>query len=111
MSDVVLKQLPLLQLLATASPITRKKILKAANYELTRAIVECVCNVIVGNIGVTQKRYNKLRKHKNILRMIHSKTNNEWLHKKRLIVQSGGSFLPLLLTPVITYLFSKISSG
>lgn len=111
MSGIVLKHLPLLQLLATAKPSTRKKILKEANYELIRAIIECVCNVIVGNVAVTQKRYNKLRKHKNILRKLHSKTNNEWLHKKKIIVQSGGSFLPILLAPVVTYLLSKITNG
>lgn len=111
MSDIVLKQLPLLQLLVRAKPITRKNILKVADYELISAIVECVYNVLVGNVEVTHKRYKKLRKHKDILRKVHSKKNTEWSHKKRVIVQSGGSFLPILLSPVITYLLSKIPNG
>lgn len=105
---MVYKQLPLLQILATATPKSRKKILKAANYQLIKAIVECVCNVLVGNIKVAPRHTEKLRKYKNVLRKIHSKKNNKWVHKKSVIVQSGGSFLPLLLTPVISYLLDKI---
>lgn len=108
---MVYKQLPLLQILATATPKSRKKILKAANYQLIKAIVECVYNVLVGNVKVTPKRTEKLRKYKNILRKIHSKNNNKWTEKKSAIVQSGGSFLPLLLTPVISYLLDKITKN
>lgn len=106
---MIYKQLPLLQILATAAPSTRKKILKAAGYKLVKAIVESVCNVLVGNVKLAPQRVKKLRKHKSTLRKIHSKKSKKWTHKKSIIVQSGGSFLPLLLTPVISYLLDKIA--
>lgn len=108
MSRCTKRQLPLLQLLAASKPKTRKKILKAANFELVTAIVECVYNVIVGNVAVSSKRCAKLKTYKKILRRIQSTKENDWLKKKKIIVQSGGSFLPLLLQPVISYLLGKI---
>lgn len=104
----VTKQLPLLRLLATTAPSTRKTILKAADYNLIKAIVECVYNVLVGNVKLSTQCTKKLRKHKKVLRKIHSKRSKKWKNKKKVIVQSGGSFLPLLLAPVISYLADKI---
>lgn len=107
MSSLVLKQLPLLEILTKANTQSRKKILKHCDSELTEAIIECIFNVLKKNIQVEPSHIKKLRRHKKILReIVHPKQN---LNKKRnLIIQSGGSFLPLLLTPVVTYLFEKI---
>lgn len=107
MSQFVLDQLPLLQLLVQADPSTRKNILKHANYDLTSAIVECVHNIILGNLRIANERLKKLKRHKKLLRQIKS-SDSKWKHKKKLIVQSGGSFLPILLPPVISFILEKI---
>lgn len=106
-----MRQLPLLRILATTAPSTRKTILKAADYNLIKAIVECVYNVLVGNVKVSPQCVKKLRKHKKVLRKIHSGKSRKWKNKKKTIVQTGGSFLPLLLAPVISYLAEKIIKG
>lgn len=109
MSSLVIKQLPLLELLTKVNAKSRKKILKHCDSELTEAIVECVFNVLRKNIELEKTHITKLRRHKSTLRQIGNPYQN--LNKKRnLMVQSGGSFLPILLTPIVSYLFDKIIS-
>lgn len=103
MSDCVFKQLPKLKELAHAKPKERKKILAKANLVLIKSIVECIENVLKGNVRLTKEYKEKLQKYKNILRKINS-TTNKLSQKKQVIVQSGGAFLPALLVPVISVL-------
>lgn len=88
---------------------SRKKILKCCDSELTEAIAECIFNVLRENVKLEEKRIKKLRKHKKTLRKLGDPEEN-LNKKKKIIIQSGGSFLPLLLTPVVSYLFDKIIS-
>lgn len=109
MSSLVLKQLPLLELLTKVSSDSRKKILKHSDLELTEAIIECIFNVIKKNIDLENARMKKLRRHKTtISHLINPKKKLE--NKRKLMLQSGGSFLPLILTPVVSYLIDKIIS-
>lgn len=109
MSSLVLKQLPLLELLTKVNGKSRKKILKCCDLELIEAIAECIFNVLKENVELDKKCVKKLRKHKTTLRRLVNPKQK--LNKKRnAIVQSGGSFLPLILTPVVSYLFDKIIS-
>lgn len=107
MSHYVLKQLPLLQLLIEVNSKTRKNILKSADFNLITAIVECIHNTLEGNLNITKEKLLKLKKHKKVLRKIKS-CDNEWLNKKKIIVQSGGSFLPILLPPVISFVLDRL---
>lgn len=107
MSSLIIKQLPLLEVLTKVNDKSRKKILNCCDQRLTEAIVECVYNVLRNNVKISQKRVEKLKKYKNTLRHLANPKNN--IGKKRnLIVQSGGSFLPILLAPIVSYLFDKI---
>lgn len=107
MSSLVLKQLPLLELLAKVNGKSRQKILKCCDLDLIEAIAECIFNVLRKNIQLRKTHVNKLRKHKTTLRRLVNPKNK--LNKKRnTILQSGGSFLPLILAPVVSYLFEKI---
>lgn len=101
MSDSVIKQLPKLKALAEAKPKERKKLLERTNLVLIKSIVECIDNVLRGNVRLTSAYKDKLRKYKNILRKINT-TGTKLRHKKQVIVQNGGGFLPLLLAPVIS---------
>lgn len=103
MSDCVFRQLPKLKELAQAKPKIRKKLLESANLVLIKSIVECIDNVLIGNIRLTKKYKEKLRKYKNILRKINT-TGTKLAHKKNIIVQNGGGFPPILLAPVISVL-------
>lgn len=90
-----------------AKPRQRKKLLQLANVMLIRSIVECVQNVIKGNIQLTKCNIEKLRTHKKILRKI-SASGDRIKQKKKIIVQHGGSFLPILLAPVIGAIADRI---
>lgn len=107
MSQCVIKNLPVLKVLATTSPKLRRKILESGNLQLIKAIVECVENVLKGNITLDEKCFKKLQKHKTTLRKV-SNAPNKLSKKKQVIIQKGGSFLPALLLPVITVLAEKL---
>lgn len=110
MSSLIIRQLPLLELLTKVNPKSREKILKNSDLNLIRAIVECVFNVLKKNVQLSEKRIGKLKKFKGTLRRLgNSKDNIN--KKKKLIVQSGGSFLPILLHPIVSYIFDKITSS
>lgn len=107
MSQCVIKNLPVLKTLATAPPKLRRMILENGNLQLVKAIVECIENVLKGNITLEEPSLKKLKKHKNALRAV-SKTPNKLSQKKKVIIQRGGAFLPALLLPVITVLAEKL---
>lgn len=107
MSSLIIKQLPLLELLTKVNVKSRKKILNNCDSNLIKAITECVFNVLRKNVQLTQKRIDKLKKYKGTLRKLaNSKKNIK--EKKKIIVQKGGNFLPLLLSPIVSYLLEKI---
>lgn len=107
MSQCVIKNLPLLKTLASASPKLRHMILEKGNLQLIKAIVECIENVLKGNIPIEAASFKKLKKHKSALRAV-SKTPNKLSQKKKVIIQKGGAFLPALLLPVISVLAEKL---
>lgn len=57
MSDCVINQLPILKKLVDSSPSERKKILEKANLKVIQSIVECVENVLKGNVTLKKKMY------------------------------------------------------
>lgn len=109
MSSLVLKQLPLLELISKVNKNSRTKILKYCDLKLTEAIVECVFNVLNNNVQLERNHVNKLKKYKKILREL-ANPKHKVKKKQNLMIQSGGSFLPLILTPIVSYLFDKIVS-
>lgn len=107
MSKCVIKNLPALKTLALAPPKLRRLILESGNLQLIKAIVECIENVLKGNIPIEEGSFKKLKKHKSALRAV-SNSPNKLSHKKKVIIQKGGAFLPALLLPVITVLAEKL---
>lgn len=108
MSSLVIRQLPLLELLTKVNADSRKKILKFSDIKLIEAIVECVFNVLKQNVQLKKNRIEQLKKYKATLRRIAKPGNKNIKQKKKLIVQSGGHFLPILLAPIVSYLFEKL---
>lgn len=106
MSTCVIKHIHLLDALAKAKPAERKSILKKSNFGLIKSIVECIENVLDGNVKLDKKRIKKLKKYKAQLRKIYA-SGRKWTSKKKVIIQTGGGFLPALLVPIISALAAR----
>lgn len=97
----VKKHLPLLQLVQTAKPKLRKTILLNCGLDLIKTIDECIYNTLCGNIRLTESEKKSLKKFKSVLRKV-LKAKGGLNKKREIISQSGGSFLPTLLLPIVT---------
>lgn len=106
MSQLVKTNADNLKFLAQAHPQYRRALLKAADKNLVHCLCECVHNTLQGRVTLTAPQKSKLSKHKNLLRKI-ARKGDSFKTKKRL-VQQGGAFLPLLLAPIISGIFSRI---
>lgn len=103
------KYVSLLEALRDASKEQRIALLKTADRKLIKYICECALNVVRGVVSLKNSQLKKLRKHKQVLRKLAKKGSvKSWQAKKRVIVQKGGGFLPLLLEPVLSVLLSSI---
>jgi hypothetical protein len=107
MSSEVKKYLPILRLLAKATPYKRKKILLAADTKLIQVIIECCYNTLNGNVKLSKQKINKLKRHSKVLRNLSKVTKNTHT-KKQILVQQGGAFLPLILPSIISSLFTLL---
>lgn len=86
----------LLKVLAKAKPSLRKAILREAEKALVYSICEICDNTLNGNVPLKDSEKQKLRKHKKILRQLASK-GGSW-KKRKVQVQRGGAFVPVLLS-------------
>ena len=96
----------------------RRALIRTADASLVRQICECALNILHGNIPLTKTHKSRLRKHANTLRKLasHSQKSKDsrarqysFNSKKKLLLQrGGGAFLPALLAPLITSLFTKL---
>lgn len=105
------KQLSLLNALCHANSSQRTAILRSADKPLVKCICEAALNVLQGVVRLKDSEKKRLKKHRNILRKLTTKDRHSWQGKKRAIVQNGGSFLPILLAPIISAVVSKIFGG
>ena len=101
-------QLPALQALCKCNAKVRKQFLQKASNDLTKCICECSLNILNGNISVSKVHKNKLKRYKRILRLIADKKRSVNA-KKKVIVQSGGSFLLSLIPAAISTIISLLS--
>lgn len=97
----VKKHLPLLKFLKECPPDCRHKIIQHSDLDLISTICECVYNTLKGNFPLEKREVAKLRKFKKVLRKI-LRSRGGLRKKKKIIIQSGGAFLPVLLSPIVT---------
>ena len=101
------KHLPFMNIFPKLSRASRKSLLqKDASNELVDAVCEICLNVIKSNVCMTEAQKIRLSRYKNIIRTLGSK-NKSPAHRKRkrnILVQKGGSFLPLLFTLVTPFI-------
>ena len=101
------KNLSLLGALCHGDKKHRAAITRVADKPLVKCICECVLNILHGVVKLSASEKRRLSKHKHTLRKL-SHSNDDWRTKKRVIIQNGGSFLPILLAPLVSTLISKI---
>jgi len=92
-----------LEVLQTAKPNLRKAILRESDKSIVYAICEICDNLLIGNIPLTPTQKNKLKRYRDDLRSLAQKGKG-WKAKKEHLVQTGGNFLPLLLSVVASVL-------
>ena len=112
MSARITKNFEQMRLLKKASPKMREKILKNCKRALLCCLCECALNVLKGHVPLKKSQKTRLARFKQKLRQLASKKTR--VKVKKQIVQTGG-FIGALLTPVLqflgTLLSSKISNG
>lgn len=129
----------LLNAICHANIQEQRALLRTSDESLVKCICECALNVLHGVVKVKPSVKKRLSKFKNVLRQLAPplptctrtrKSQNgggkrhrdgatarkrrkfNWRAKKRLMMQKGcGAFLPLLLAPIITGLFSRLFGG
>jgi hypothetical protein len=107
MSPEARKYIPLLRLLGSATPYKRKKILLEADDNFIKIIIECCYNSLHGNVNFSKNKIEKLKKFKKIIRKI-GKASKNLKNKRRVLIQSGGAFLPIILPTIISGLISLL---
>lgn len=97
-----------LRVLAKSNPKLRRAILKCCNAELIKAICEVTLNVLRGVVPISEQQKKKLKRYKRVLRALIDKKASI-TKKRKFLNQTGGSFLPFLIPPVLSVLASLIS--
>lgn len=106
MTREVVKHNHLLKALYILKPKQRIALLKTLDRNAVKCICECIYNILTGTVPLSTFQKQKLKKHKNILRSLVKKYPVE--RKKQILIQKGNGFLPLILAPLITGIFSSL---
>lgn len=96
----------LLNALHVLKPKYRKALLETCDDKAINCICECIHNVLQGKVDLNEREKKKLKKYKNTLRNLVRKGTNQI--RKKIILQKGGSFLPIILGSVLSGLVSSI---
>ena len=92
---------PYLHVLVNGTAKQREGILRGANKELIYCLCECALNVLQGNVKLHNSEKDKLRKHKQRLRVLADK--RVALGKKRELLKKGG-WVTALIAPILSSL-------
>ena len=103
MSDRVARNIDFLTVLTKCNTKQRKALLEHCDKDLILTICELAINVLKGVVKLSPSQKARLRRFRKHLRTLADR-QVLFKHKKRYIVQSGGSFLLALIPPVISVL-------
>ena len=104
------KHLDFLYLLSKTYPIQQRALLETAEPDQVRAICQFIYNVIHGDIPIPQGIKGELIPKKQALPDL-ADTKVPYKRKKNLLLQSGGSILGALLSPVISAILGYINNS
>jgi len=102
---------PVLKLLKSTKPVSRKALLKCLNSDTRKCLYGCITNCLKNNT-ISKKKQAQLRKnlkkHANKLRFL--STLGDSPKKRDMLINQSGGFLPQILSiaiPLLTGLLSK----
>lgn len=105
-SPIAKREADLLRALFYLNGKQRVLVLRKADRRLIRCICECALNVLLGNVTLTRKERNHLRRYATVLRQLVDKKKK---NKKKVVIQHGsGGFLPGLLLPIISTVLNQL---
>ena len=107
MSDRVRRNIDFLNVLAKCNKKQRQAILEHCDKDLILALSEIAINVLKGIVKLTPAQKAKLNRFKKHLRKL-AERQVPIKHKKRFLVEKGGSLLLSLLPPVLSFLGETI---
>lgn len=96
----------LLKALLTLKPKFRTALLKVCKDEEIDCISECIFNILNGKVPLKDSEKSKLKKHKTVLRKLIKKSRGKL--RKRIIIQKGGAFLPIILGAILNGLLNLV---
>lgn len=91
--------------LCKANAKLRKNMIKHVPDEVIKAIADIAHNVLQSNVKISGKTHDLLKPYKNTLRKV-SDPQLRTSSKRKLLVQRGGSVIPLLIGTVLSILNS-----
>ncbi|KAF5276366.1 hypothetical protein FQA39_LY18593 [Lamprigera yunnana] len=106
MANTVIKNADLLKALSKLGVKERLALLKCLDEKQIHCICECVYNTLKGEVPLSIEQKHRLSRHKTILRRL-VKPGEVIKKKKQILLQHGGGFLPLLLTPLLSAILEK----
>lgn len=87
--------------LATAKPQMRRKLLASADPEVINMLAQLAANILYGNVPLNKRQLNRLKRYRNLLRLLRHKQTSVAVKRKQLLRSQHGGFLPLIL-PIIS---------
>jgi hypothetical protein len=99
----------MLLLISSCKKKLRQKIIEGSDKDFIYAILECVFNVVNGNVRLDNKNFEKLKQFKTVFKHLLNK-NLALKQKKKILIQKGG-FLQFLIPAIITGISSIISAA
>lgn len=87
----------------------RKKLIKEAKNCVIDSISEIAKNCLTGNVPLKNCDFKKLSKYKKVLRKLSQKSPNS--RRRKLLQQTGGTLLPSLIIPALTFVASIIGDA
>lgn len=125
MGSKVVRHIRLLEVLKDCKPKLRRSIIENSGSSLIDALAEICYNYLKGNVSCSKAQYKELCKHKSCMREIvnvHRKKSkkiskfegksqkNIKAVQRRILLQKGGAFWTLFLTPIVAELSSHLVS-
>ena len=105
------KHLDFLNLLSKTHTIQQRALLETAELDQARAICECICSIMHGNILIPQGIKEELILKKQVLHDLADTKVPPYKRNKNLRSQSGGSILGALLPTVISATLGFINNS
>jgi CHAD domain-containing protein len=85
----------------------RHRIIAKSDDELIKCLSECAENTLNSNVPLTPAQLKKLTRHKKIVRCLACKKTSLKTKRKKILKQTGGFLLPLLI-PIISAILQNI---